>query len=149
RTLMVMGADGSSPKQVVADLADTGTLILSPDGKLLSYERVVPGKVTTTERVVIPAAGGQPSGKFQPAPRTAKYQFTGDGTMYSYIDQQKAIMSIPFNGGTPTKLFEMKDQRIDLHRWTDAKTIVVSARSTAPDKPQATNLWRWTVGSAA
>jgi Tol biopolymer transport system component len=147
RTLTSMSADGGTASPVATDYIDDRGLAFSQDSKLMSYNRLVTGAVVASERVLLPITGGQPIAKLQPAPRTANYQFNVDATLYTYIDQQKAVMSVPLNGGASSKLLEMSDARIDLHRWIDPKSMVLSARSTAPDKPAATNLFRWSVGS--
>ena len=145
------GVDAGAAAPLATDFIDgVNAITFSQDSRLMSYNRLVQtGATVVGERVVVPLTGGQPTATLQPAPRTSNYQFNFDATMYTYIDQQKAVMSVPLGGGTVSKLVEMADERIDLHRWIDAKTVVLAARSIAADKPATTNLWRWTVGTPA
>jgi serine/threonine protein kinase/Tol biopolymer transport system component len=146
RTLMVLGSDGSgSPKQLATDFIDG--LIFSKDGKLVSYNHLdATKKPVQSVRAVLSFDEGK---TIATVPARANAQFTPDGTAFSFGQAASppappAIVQVPIAGGTPEKLFDMPDSRIDAHRWIDDKTLVVAARSTT--RP-ASNLWRWSVGS--
>jgi serine/threonine protein kinase/Tol biopolymer transport system component len=155
RTLMVLASDGheSSSRQLVTDYIDG--LIFSKDSKLVSYNRLdTSQKQVMSVRTVVSFADGKVVVPTLPARND--YQFTPDGTAFSFIQPAPppkegalpvppSVMKVPLAGGTPEKLFDLAESRIDVHRWVDEKNLVLGVRSTT--KP-VSNLWRWTVGSA-
>jgi Tol biopolymer transport system component len=146
RTLVSMPAEGGAGTPLVTDYIELP--VVSKDGRLLSYNRLISkGEETVTERVVLPLAGGPATAQFETG-TGQNYDFTPDGAALTYIDQNNSIWKRSLAGGVPAKLVEMPDARIDFHRWVDPSTVIIGARATAPDKPAVTNLWRWTVGSA-
>lgn len=147
RTLIAMPAEGGAGKPLVTDYIDQ--LIIAKDSSRLSYNRLGRSKDNqiVAERVVLPLAGGPPITQFETPASAQNYDFTANASALTYIDKN-SVMRLPLPRGAPTKLFEMPGSRIDFHRWVDPNTVIIGARSTAPDKPPAGNLWRWTVGSA-
>jgi eukaryotic-like serine/threonine-protein kinase len=152
RTLLVVSTDGGgSPRQLASDYSDG--LIFSRDGTLVSYNHLDPAqKQVTSVRTILTFDDGKTVATL---PVRNAYQFTPDGTALTYIqplqsatDKSPAIPAtvfrIPVSGGTPQKLFDMPDSRIDVVRWTDDKTAIIAAFSL---KNPVSNLWRWTAGS--
>jgi eukaryotic-like serine/threonine-protein kinase len=152
RTLMVMASDGSgSPRQLATDYIDG--LIFSRDGKSVSYQKLdTSQKQVMTVRTIVTFDDGK---AIATLPAGNGYQFTPDGTALTYIQPGQSatdkapavpatVFKVPVTGGTPQKLFDVPDSRVDVVRWADDKTAVVAAFSL---KSQVSNLWRWTAGS--
>jgi len=142
RTLMRMASAGGGGTALVTDYIDG--LTFAKDSALISYNRLQTiGQRTVPVRVVASINGGAAVATIQPPPRASDYQFTPDAGALTYVDATSAVMRVPLDGGTPAKLFDMTDARIDVHRWVDAKTMLLRVFSPARS---TSNLWRWTAG---
>lgn len=152
RTLQVLPIDGSGkPRTLATDYINQ--LLFSRDGKLVSYNRLDSSQQqVASSRVVLNFADGAPVATL---PQRTGYQFMPDGTSMTYVQPRSpaakppvtlaTVFKVPVTGGDPQKLFDLPDARLDLIRWADDKTAVISAFSL---KSPVHNLWRWTVGSA-
>jgi serine/threonine protein kinase/Tol biopolymer transport system component len=150
RTLMILPSDGSgSPRTLASDYIVEGGVIFSRDGKIVSYQKFDTSKPqVVTVRTFVNFEDGKTIGTLPP---TRGEQITPDGNL-SYITlgqtaaktQISTVYKTPLVGGTPQKLFEVPDARVDRVTWVDDKTAIVAALST---KTNASNLWRWTAGS--
>jgi hypothetical protein len=156
RTLTVLPSDGSGAARTLAtDYIDqVNTLIFSPDGRLASYNHLdSKQEKVVAVRTVVNVDDGREVAALPLRVGRGGYQFTRDGAAVSYIqnrapsdkaDVPAAVYTVPVAGGEPRMLFELPDARIDLVRWPDEKTAVMSAFSL---ETQVHNLWRWTAGS--
>lgn len=150
RTLMSIQSDGGgSPRTLANDYVAEAGVIFSRDGKAVSYQKLDTSQQrVVTVRTFVNIDDGKTIATLPPGRGD---QITPDGSSVSYIQlgqtAEKAPLStvyrIPLAGGTPQKLFEVPDARIDRVTWVDDRTAIVAAFST---RTSVSNLWRWTAG---
>ena len=150
RTLMVIPSDGGGPPRTLAtDYIAEGGLFFSRDGKILSYQKFDTSKPqVVTVRTFVDFDAGRTIATLPP---TRGEQIAPDGSLsYITVGQTAAkttlstVYKTALAGGTPQRLFEVPDARIDRVSWVDDKTAIVAAFST---KTNASNLWRWAGGT--
>lgn len=149
RTLLLIPSDGGgAPRTLATDYIAEGGVIFSRDGKIVSYQKFdTRQQQVATVRTFVNFDDGK---AIATLPVSRGEQITPDGSL-SYIrlgqTAAKTTLSTVYKtalvDGTPQKLFDVPEARVDRVTWVDDRTAIVAASST---KSNASNLWRWTAG---
>jgi Tol biopolymer transport system component len=131
QTLWLQSLAGGEPRLVTRSLS-RDQASFSPDGQKVMYAQLeeVDGRLYP-QRVVVPAAGGEPLARFLLPPGADRPRWTPDGQAVTYIDRDQGfnLMQQPIAGGQAMQLTRFEEGRVTGHEWSpDGRTIVLWRR---------------------
>jgi len=140
-----MPIGGGTPTQVDMKNLPAVASSYSPDGKLIAYNDFGPGGDVPNQIVVIPAAGGEPTYRFQVRGDAGleRLRWTPEGSGLDYYLTNKGVGNIwrqPIPKGSPRQITNFTSDQIFSFDWSsDGKQLYVARGSISSDIVLITN----------